>query len=205
MQYRERRPESGASFDAAMQEGAWHVARVIVGAYPFDDVRTVVDVGGGTGMLLEAILDANPEISGVLQDQPQVIARAQARLSDMGIATRCTLIAGNFFASVPEGGDLYILKGILHDWDDAHASQILGTCRQATRAGSRLLVIEQVPTMDGIADPFTCFMDLHILVIHGARERTEEDYATLLTAAGYRVSQVLPTATGLQVIEATAR
>lgn len=134
-----------------------------------------------------------------------MIARAQARLSDTGVATRCTLIAGDFFASVPEGGDLYILKGILHDWDDVHASQILGTCRQAMRAGSRLLVIEQVLAEDDIADPVACFMDLHMLVIHGARERTEEDYATLLTTAGFRVSRVLPTATGLQAIEATAR
>lgn len=202
--YRGRHPESGASFDAAMQEGAWHVARAIVEAYPFAGSGTVVDVGGGTGVLLEAILDAHPEISGVLQDQPQVIARAQARLSVTDIATRCTFIASEFFSSVPEGGDLYILKGILHDWDDAHASQILETCRRAMRAGSRLLVVEQVVMKDGIVDPFTCFMDLHMLVIHGARERTDEDYATLLTAAGFRVSRVVPAMTGLQVIEATA-
>jgi hypothetical protein len=203
--YRERHPESGASFDAAMQEGAQHVAGAIVEAYPFAGLGTVVDVGGGTGVLLEAILDAHPEVSGVLQDQPQVAARAQERLSGTAIAPRCSLVAGDFFGSVPEGGDLYILKGILHDWDDAHGSQILATCRHAMRAGGRLLVIEQVLANDGNTDPFPRFMDLHMLVIHGARERTEEDYATLLSAAGFRVTRVLPTATGLEIIEATAR
>lgn len=154
-------------------------------------------------MLLEAILDAHPEVSGVLQDQPQVAARAQERLSGTAIASRCSLVAGDFFGSVPEGGDLYILKGILHDWDEAHASQILATCHHAMRAGGRLLLIEQVLTQDGNTDPFPRFMDLHMLVIHGARKRTEEDYTTLLSVAGFCVIRVLPTATGLEMIEAT--
>lgn len=139
-----------------------------------------------------------------VQPHSKVAARAQARLSGTAIASRCSLVAGDFFGSVPEGSDLYILKDILHGWDDAHASQILVTCHHVMRAGGRLLVIEQVLTKDGNTDPVPRFMDLHMLVIHGARERTEEDYATLLSAAGFFVTRVLPTATGLEIIEATA-
>lgn len=202
--YRERHSESGARFDATMEESANQVAGVIVAAYPFADVSTVVDVGGGTGVLLEAILDANPGIRGVLQDQPQVISRAKARFNGRVIASRCSLVADDFFESVPSGGDLYILKGIIHDWGDADARRILATCRQAMHTGDRLLLIEQILPKDGYADPFTRFMDLHMMVIHGAQERTESDYTELLAAGGFRVTQVLPTVAGLQVIQATA-
>lgn len=200
--YRDRHPEAGARFDAAMEEGAQHVARAITAAYPFDEMMTVVDVGGGTGVVLEAILKAYPEIRGVLQDQPQVIARAQERLNNADVASRCTFVAGDFFVEVPPGGDLYILKGILHDWNDVHAHQILATCRRAMRAGTRLLVIEQLLAEHGTTDPFARFMDLHMLVIHGAYERSDAAYADLLTSAGFRVVRVLPTGTGLHVIEA---
>lgn len=202
--YRERHPSAGETFDNAMQEGAQRVSNSLVGAYDFSRVGMVVDVGGGNGALLAAILEANPDMHGILYDQLHVVSRAEALLEHSGAAPRCSIVPGDFFDSVPAGGSLYILKGIIHDWDDAHARQILRNCRYAMSADSTLLLIEQVLPSDGMANPFTSFMDLHMLAIHGARERNQEEYTELLASVGLNVARVLPTATGLHLIEAVA-
>ncbi len=200
--YRERQPSAGQTFDNAMRESAQRVAKALVDAYDFGDVDVVVDVGGGNGALLAAILEAYPDMRGILYDQLHVVSRAEALLENSEAATRSSIVPGNFFNSVPAGGNLYVLKSIIHDWDDAHARQILRNCRYAMSAESTLLLIERVLPSDNVANPFTSFMDLHMLAIHGARERNQEEYTELLASVGPSVASVLPTATGLHLIEA---
>jgi hypothetical protein len=185
-----------------MRESAQRVAKALVDAYDFGDVDVVVDVGGGNGALLAAILEAYPDMRGILYDQLHVVSRAEALLENSEAATRSSIVPGNFFNSVPAGGNFYVLKSIIHDWDDAHARQILRNCRYAMSAESTLLLIERVLPSDNVANPFTSFMDLHMLAIHGARERNQGEYTELLASAGPSVASVLPTATGLHLIEA---
>lgn len=200
--YRERHPAAGETFDNAMRESAGEVAGSVVAALDVRGAGTVVDVGGGNGALLVAILVAHPHLRGILFDQAQVVSRASELIASARVGSRCSIVPGDFFDSVPAGGDIYILKGIIHDWDDTRAAKILRNCRRVVGSGGRLLLIEQVLAPDGAANPFTAFMDLHMLVIHGARERTREQFTVLLESAGFRVTRVLPTDSGLFVIEA---
>jgi len=203
--YRERHPSAGETFDNAMRKSAQRVAKSLVDAYDFARVGVVVDIGGGNGALLAAILEANTDMRGILYDQVHVVSRADALLENSEAATRCSIVPGYFFDSGPAGGSLYVLKGIIHDWDDAHATRILRNCRYVMNADSKLLLIEQMLPADSKATRFAHFMDLHMLAIHGSRERTEEDYTELLASAGIGVARILPTATGLNLIEAVPR
>lgn len=200
--YRERYPGAGETFDNAMRESAQRVAKSLVDAYDFAGVGGVVDVGGGNGALLAAILETYPDMHGILYDQMHVVGRAETFLEESEVANQCSIVPGDFFDSVPAGGNLYILKGIIHDWDDGYARQILENCRHAMSARSRLLLIERVLPTDNVANPSTSFMDLHMLAIHGAKERNQEEYTELLASVGLNMVRVLPTATGLHLIEA---
>jgi SAM-dependent methyltransferase len=200
--YRERHPAAGEIFDRAMAVTAAEVAAAIVGSYGFADAGCVVDVGGGRGGLLAAILAACPGVRGVLFDRSQVVVEAEAVLREADVLERCSVEAGDFFAGVPGDRDLYLLKGVIHDWDDADAGRILRSCRRAMGPGSKLLVIEQVVPVDRAPEPFTLFMDLHMMVIHGAAERTEEEFAALLESAGFRLERVVPVLGAMMVLEA---
>jgi hypothetical protein len=188
---RAQHPEEGAVFDAAMTGLSRRVNAAVAAAHDFGRYGVLVDVGGGHGALLAGILDRHPGVRGVLFDQPAVVAGAQAD----GVE----IVGGSFFESVPEGGDAYLLKSVLHDWEDAPAIEILRTCRRAARAGTALLVIERQFSL-----ATTKFSDLNMLVGPGGRERTPEEYATLLAAAGYEYLGETPTATGVSVFEARA-
>ena len=175
-------------------------AAAVLAAYDFGRFATVVDVGGGHGTLLAAILGRYPHLGGVLFDQPQVVAGAAPVLERAGVAGRCRVAGGSFFAAVPAGGDAYLLKSILHDWDDDEAAAILRACRAAIGAGGTLLVIEREvgPPNEG---PDGKFSDLNMLVELGGRERTREEYGALLAAGGFRLVGVTPTAIGWGIIE----
>lgn len=136
--------EAAATFDRAMSAFSRQEAAAILGAYDFSAASTIVDVGGGQGALLAVILSAHPRARGILLDQDDVIARARAALADVDGAERCTMATGDFFAAVPEGGDIYMLKSVLHNWDDARSIAILERCRGAMRGDAKLLVIERI-------------------------------------------------------------
>jgi SAM-dependent methyltransferase len=185
-----RTPELSALFNASMGEGSQDTAGAIVKHYDFSRFRTVVDVGGGNGTLLAAILRAEPALRGIVFDSPDGVAEAQDTLRAAGVADRCEIRTGDFFAAVPEGGDLYLLKNILHDWDDERAARILANCR---RTGGRILLVESVlpARVDPTAPPDAYLMDINMLVNFGGRERTEAEFGALLTAAGLTPSPAI--------------
>lgn len=199
-EYRAHRPEEGAIFDRAMTALSRQHTASILAVYDFGRFKRIVDVGGGRGALLAAILAQNPNVRGVLFDQPQVVAHAGRLLGDAGVADRCEIAGGDFLVAVPEGGDAYALRSILHDWDEGEAVAILRTCRRAIVPEGRLLVIERIvgPPND---DRDAKFSDLNMLVSPGGQERTREEWDALFAAAGFRLTRVFPTAMGTNVIE----
>jgi predicted O-methyltransferase YrrM len=197
-------PEPGAVFNDAMTGWTAHLADSVVAAYDFSGVGTVVDVGGGLGLMLSTILRANAATSGVLFELPHVAAAAATFLKKAGVAERATTVGGDFFESVPDGGNTYVLAQILHDWDDEQSGQILRNCRRAIPADGRLLVVEEV--IPARNEPsIGKWLDLHMLVMLGGRERTEAEYAALLADAGFELTRVIPTHAGAGIVEAVPR
>jgi hypothetical protein len=164
-------------------------------------------VGGGHGALLAAILRAHPALRGVLFDLPHVAEGARAELEAAGVAGRCEVVAGSFFESVPGGADAYLLKSVLHDWDDERCGAILGGARRAMAEGGRLLVVERVmpERMTACAaHRAVAASDLNMLVATEGRERTEAEYRALLAAAGFARIHCSPLAAGYTLLEAQA-
>ena len=192
-------PEANAIFNRTMSDNSWR-ATAAAAAYDFAEAGTVVDIGGGQGMLLAAILQAHPALRGILMDQPHVVASAQAVLAEAGVAERCAVVEGDFFKEVPSGGDLYTLRRIIHDWDDEHSVVILRNCAQALPSHGKVLVIEAVIEPGGMALP-TTLLDVQMMVMNGGRERTAAEYDRLFTAAGLRLTRIIPTPAGASIIE----
>jgi len=199
-EYRASHAQEGEAFDRAMAAHTDRFAAVVAEACDFDRFASVVDVGGGDGTFLAKILTAHPRVRATLLDQPHVIARAAASFEPLGLSSRCRAVGGDFFVSVPEGGDAYLMKSILHDWDDPASIDILRICRKAMKPTSRLLVVEHVigPPNTG---PEGKFADLHMLVLTGGRERTRDEFDALFDQSGFRLVTVTPTSTPLSVIE----
>jgi hypothetical protein len=191
-EHRAAHPEEGEIFDAAMTGLSAPVAEAIVQSYDFSNISVLVDVGGGEGGLLATILAANPTLRGVLYDLPHVVAAAGALLERAGVADRCEVVGGSFFEAVPRGADAYLLKSVIHDWDDAEAIQILGKCRAAVADTGRILVVEPVIRPGNEPDPAK-YMDLNMLVMLGGRERTADDFERLYAEAGFRMTSIVPT------------
>jgi ubiquinone/menaquinone biosynthesis C-methylase UbiE len=177
----------------------------VVAAYDFTELSTVVDVGGGRGVLLAAILASAANAHGVLLDREAAVPAARTHLESLGLAGRTNCVAGDFFAEVPAGGDAYVLSRVLHDWDDADAGRILATCRRAMAPGSRLLIVESILPERALDRPAAIRMDLHMLLLLGARERTESEFRQLLERHQFQPQRVVMTDSpaGLGVIEAT--
>ena len=197
-EYLEKHPDDLASFhDSAT--GLTNPA--IAAAYKFSRFRTLVDIGGAHGALLATILKANQKLNGVLFDQPSVIAgaRKSRHVTAKGIAERCTLESGSFFESVPKGADAYIMKYILHDWDDERAVKILTNCRDAMNKNGRILVIDSV-IPPGNAPGYVKLLDIEMLII-GGRERTKADFAEIFRTARLKLTRVVPTASPLSIVE----
>jgi hypothetical protein len=198
-EFRATRPEESAVFDRAMGAMTRVVTDAVLTAYDFGRFGTVVDVAGGNGTLLAALLARYPDMHGVLFDQPHVVAHAGEVLGPN--QARCTVVAGNFFESVPEGGDAYVLKWIIHDWEDPESVAILRNCRAAMGPASALLMIERDLGPPNEA-PEAKFADLNMLVNPGGRERTFDDYAQLCAQAGLELTGSTPTPSGMAVFEA---
>jgi hypothetical protein len=194
-------PRSAAIFDAAMSERTAAFAPSVADSYDFADIRTVIDVGGGTGTLLVEILRKHAHLHGVLFETPAVAARANAVLDAIDLGDRRQILAGDFFENVPEGADCYLLANVLHDWDDAQAGQILRNCRQAMTRGGRVLIVERlISDAPGDAVP-TLLSDINMLVITGGQERTNAEYGDLLATAGLTIGEVHPVAFPYGIIE----
>ncbi|MBS0448869.1 MAG: hypothetical protein JSR59_23340 [Proteobacteria bacterium] len=199
--YLGRHPDAARVFNDNMSAMTAAEAEAVAAAADLGGLRLLADIGGGHGTLAAAILRRRPAARALLFDQPSVIAGAPAALARLGIAERCDLVAGDFFASVPAGADVYLLKDILHDWDDAQAVAILRQVREAMREGARLLVVERI-IPPGNAPFAGKDVDITMMVMLGGRERTEAEYRQLLDAAGLTVARIVPTAVPSSVIEA---
>jgi hypothetical protein len=172
----------------------------VISAYRFADAHTVIDVGGGQGTLLASILGANPSVRGVLFDMPHMIELARQRFEQSRLCARCELVAGDFFKAIPSGGDIYVMKRVVHDWDDEHAYTILHNCSMAMTRDARLLLIERIVPEHG-RPAYAKLLDLMMLVI-GGRERTNSEHRDLLGSAGLSLERVIPTVSGVSVLEA---
>src|SRR5581483_3632295 len=193
--------EAAQVFNAAMTAlGAVAETPAVAAAYDFAAVGTVIDIGGGQGSLLAAILEAYPRVKGVLFDQPAVIESARPQIRAVGMAERCELVSGDFFEAVPSGADVYLLKRIVHDWDDEGGIAILKNCRRAMGAGGKLLVVEAVLPPGDEASP-SKLVDVVMMTILRGRERTAAEYRALLQTAGFDLVRIIPTASPMSIIE----
>lgn len=195
-------PEAAHVFDRAMTCLSRACIPAIVAAYDFSGVRTLADIAGGHGSLLAAIMRANPSVRGILFDQPYVLEGAPALLAAEGVEERCALVPGDFFASIPAGADAYLMKHIIHDWDEPRAQQILANVRDAMVADdARLLLVEMIIPERNAPHPGK-WQDLEMLLIPGGQERTAEEYRRLLEQSGFRLTRIIPTASPLGIVEA---
>lgn len=199
--YFQQNPEDAAVFNDSMSSVTAATNDAILSLYDFSNFGTVVDVGGGHGGLITSILTSNPKVKGILFDAPEVIEGARAKLEAAGVAERCETVAGDFFKSVPAGGDAYVMKWIIHDWDDEKSITILRNCRSRMRANGRLILVDcVVPESD---EPhFSKFIDLNMLVMTGGKERTAKEFEQLLGAAGFKLLRVIPTELPTSIVEA---
>ncbi|MFD0900462.1 methyltransferase [Actinomadura sediminis] len=190
--YLNAHPELYRSLNLAMRSGSQVIAKEIAAAYDFPEGATVMDVGGGDGTLLSAILAAHPRLKGMLFDTAAGVAQAEATLGEAHVASRCTVTAGDFFESVPRGARIYMLKSVLHDWDDTAAREILRNCRAAIPDDGRLLIFEPVLDTSGAGSGtlYSRLSDLNMMNALGGRERTREDFEDLCRAAGFEVARV---------------
>jgi hypothetical protein len=195
-------PRDQADFDQAMAAGSSERARAVLATCTFDELETIVDVGGGTGRFLAELLAALPNIRGILADRAEVVAGAGTVLAEAGVADRCEVVPTDFFDSVVSGGDAYVLAQILHDWPDEKCVEILRKCADAMEYGARLWVIEQV-VQDDLASTSlgVALLDLNMLICFGARERTGDEYVHLLETTGFTNVTVRDTGTAWRVIE----
>jgi hypothetical protein len=190
--YRMQHPDEQAVYDSAMTGNSRREAQGVLEAFDFGQFGCVVDIGGGQGLLLKTILLACPGSRGILFDQPQVIASADQALSSPELRQRCQLIAGSFFESVPTGGDVYLMKVIIHDWDDRAAIDILRTCHRAMSATATLILVERVIGPPNEM-PEGKFSDLNMMVVHAAMERTRQDFDDLLRNGGFKLKEIITT------------
>jgi hypothetical protein len=199
-EYLEKHPEDLKIFGETMTNVSSTENPAIADAYKFSGMRTLVDVGGGNGSLLATILQANPKLNGVLFDQPSVVTRAKQNqyVTAKGIADRCKLESGNFFEAVPKGGDAYIMKRTLHDWDDERCAKILANCCDAMGDKGRVLIVDAVIAPGNDPDRGK-FLDMQMFVI-GGRERTKQEFAKVFNKAGLRLTRVLPTKCPLSIV-----
>jgi hypothetical protein len=199
-------PRLGAVFNAGMTVLSATTAAALVAAYDFSGATRVVDVGGGQGWLMAAILRANPGLRGVLFDLSSVVEGAPRLLAEAGVADRCEVLGGEMFEAVPGGGDLYVLSRVVHDWEDGRAVAILRNCRRAMDGHARLLLVERVlpdrvepaPTVQPLV-----LSDLNMMVRTGGRERTAGEFGALLAGAGLRLVRVVPTGGPVSLVQAT--
>jgi O-methyltransferase domain len=192
--------EAGAVFNRAMTSLSQAVVPAIVESYDFSAIRKLVDIAGGHGLLLAGILKANPRMQGVLFDLPSVIEGAGALFEREGVRSRVELASGDFFKSVPAGADVYMMKHIIHDWDDEHSISILQKIGSAMDENGKVLIIEMV-IPEGNEPSAAKIMDLQMLIMESGKERTKDEYRRLLEAARFRLTRIVPTKSPYSLIE----
>jgi SAM-dependent methyltransferase len=203
--YLETHPDVAAVVNDGMTAVSAAQAAAVMEAYNFSGIDTLVDVGGGHGLLLAMILKAHPAMRGTLFELAHAVKGARRLLEQHGVADRCAVVAGDFFDAVPAGGDAYIMKLVIHDWDDERALRILRNCHRAMRPRSRLVVVDRVIAPGDEPDPAK-FVDLEMLVLtHGGRERTQEEFNQLYAQAGFELVRIVATRGPISVIEGTRR
>jgi O-methyltransferase domain len=200
--YYAQQPEEAAAFTNAMHGFTSGVAQEVARLVDTATAKLAVDIGGASGTLVHSLMTANPQLQGIILDLPDVVPSATAAAAALGLAERSSVLAGDFFASVPEA-DLYLLKHILHDWNDGQAVRILENCRRAMRPSGRVIVIELLLGEMGEPGPAP-FMDLNMMVMLPGRERSLSEYRALLKQAGFRLDKSSPTRSSMAVIEAVA-
>lgn len=201
-EYLETDPELAQVFNDAMTATSGMTNEIALSQYDFSKFRLIVDVGGGHGLLLSTILRHAPQAQGVVYDLPSVVAGAETTLKAAGMADRCTTEGGSFLERVPDGADAYVMKNIIHDWDDESSLTILRNIRTAIAPGGKLLLFEMV--LPERATSFIGFqLDLEMLVTVGGKERTRDDYAALLRRAGFRLDRVIDSVTPISIVEAS--
>ncbi len=197
-------PAQAANFDAAMADFTKMTAVAVAAAYDFTPLGTIVDVGGGNGALLLGILKAYAHLQGVVADRPDVVERAKQEIAASGLGARCRAVAIDFFREVPGGADAYVLKHVIHDWDDERARTILANCHRVVPPNGRLLLVEGVypPRIDGSPESRgAAANDVNMLVSTGGRQRSEAEFRSLYSAAGFRLTRIVPTPARASVIE----
>lgn len=200
-EYLSEHPEAAANFDAAMTSVHGRESAPMARAYDFGRFKTLADVGGGNGSLLITILQHYPNLKGVLYDLPGVVERTRGNIADAGLSDRCEVVAGSFFESIPTGADAYLMRHIIHDWNDERCGAILKNFREAMTPEATLLIAESVIPTDG--EPFFGKMlDLTMLLLPGGQERTEQEYRELLAANGFEMTGLVPTETEVSFVEA---
>ena len=198
-------PEQAAIFNTAMQYGTEGVRDAVASAYDFTGLLSIVDVGGGRGTLIAGLLKANPHLRGMVFDLDAGLGETEEYLKQQGVHDRCVVKSGSFLDSVPPGHDAYVLKNIIHDWNDEKAALILYNCREAMGPERRLILVEQIvpKRLEDSPDARRLFMnDVQMMVMLGGRERTLEEFRALLHMAGFRLTRVIPTTSRYQLIEA---
>jgi hypothetical protein len=203
-EYLDHDRDAGDTFQEAMSDVSSLVSQAVMLAYEFSGIHLLVDVGGGCGQFLMAVLDAVPDMHGILLETPAVIDAANKRVAAHPCRQRCALHAGNLLEAVPQGASGYLMSGVIHDWDDEHAIRILDNCRRAMAQNGRVLVVEMVlPSRD--ESSFAALLDLNMLVMNGGRERTEDEFRQLFDAAGLQITRLIPTLAPQWLIEGTRR
>ncbi len=202
--YMEQHPQAATDFNNSMTALSRFEAAGVCAAFDFSGCSTVVDVGGGHGRLLTEVLTAYPTLKGILFDQPSVVDAARPVLEPSAVGARCQVVGGDFFTGVPAGGDTYLLKHIIHDWDDERSAVILRNCREAMAAGGRALVVEGVMPPGNEPSNSKLWDVVMLALTSGGRERTEEEYAALFEQVGLTLSRIVPTNAVVSIVEATA-
>jgi hypothetical protein len=201
-EYLAAHPDAAETFNRMAASNTDGRATPILEAYDFSAATTVVDLGGGRGVLMAAILTKHPDVKGVLTDLPAVVDDAKAFIATQGLGARCEVVGNDLFASVPQGGDIYVMKSVLHGLNDEQAVAVLKNCRAAMTASAKLLVIEAVLPPHGSPSPLITMLDVHRMVMTGSQERSQEELRTFLETASFTLHRVIKTGTQDNIFEA---
>jgi hypothetical protein len=198
--YLSQHEEQAKIFDAAMVGAHGRESAAMTDAYEFSDIKILADIGGGNGSLLTTVLQKNSHLRGILYDLPGVTDRAKQSIAAAGLADRIEIIGGSFFESIPAGADAYLMRHIIHDWDDERSLTILKNIHKVINPQGKLLLVEGV-IPPGNEPNFGKLLDLTMLTLPGGKERTEEEYRTLFKQGGFELTRIVPTAAEVSVIE----
>jgi len=200
-EYFRRHSDIAERFNKHMTARTSQVTSALLNSYDFSQFKTLIDVGGGLGTVLASILNKFPQLHGCLYEQSSVIEEAKSFLEAQGVISRCDVISGDFFESVPKGFDGYLMKSVTHDWEDEKALAILKNCRASINKNGKLLIIDTVISRDNAPHPAK-WIDLRMLVVYGSRERTEQEFQILLRDSGFKLKQVIALPLPYSLIEA---